>query len=51
MARLAAAGKPLAGEQDFLAVQDPAWADLARSRSATSAGPSSSGWASWPPEA
>ncbi len=32
MARLAAAGKSQAGEEDFLAVQDPDWAPLARSR-------------------
>lgn len=32
MARLAAAGMVPAGEQDFLAAQDPAWMGLARSR-------------------
>lgn len=32
MARLAAAGRAQATEEDFLAVQDPTWADLARCR-------------------
>ena len=32
MARLAAAGKAQATEEDFLAVQDPTWVDLSRCR-------------------
>ncbi len=32
MSRLAAAGRAQAAEEDFLAVQDPTWAELARSR-------------------
>jgi thymidylate synthase (FAD) len=32
MSRLAAAGKAQASDEDFLAVQDPAWAAMARSR-------------------
>ncbi len=32
MQRLAGAGSPIANEEDFLAVQDPSWADLKRCR-------------------
>jgi thymidylate synthase (FAD) len=32
MTRLVAAGRAQASEEDFLAVQDPTWSDLTRSR-------------------
>ena len=32
MARLAAAGKTTGGDEDFMAVQDPTWVDMARNR-------------------